>query len=280
MIVIPRHVCRELKSALAFEWMVKNERGSFAATSISGALTRRQHGLLVTAPSPGETPRVLLAKLDEEIQVEGHVYKLGTNEYLTNVLDPDGFVYLEQVTLEGALAEFVYQAAPFELTKTIWMDPVHAITYIHYRLGEHSVRAQLTLVPLCDNRAFDSVTHAGQDNQLTLEALPNGFMLRAQTGATAYRVVTVPALEFTPLDLWYWRFQLRADDNASTDLYAPGLLRTTLKPGDSCTVIACSGVDAILAHDILAAMQQARRRAFRLTESVSNAFTPKLFAQD
>lgn len=280
MIVIPRHVCRELKSALDYEWIIRNERGSFAAASISGALTRRQHGLLVTAPSSTETPRVLLAKLDEEIQVEGHVYKLGTNEYLTNILDPEGFVYLEQVTLEGALAEFVYQAAPFQLTKTIWLDAERALTYIHYQLDEHSARAQLTLVPLCDNRAFDSVTHDGQDSQLTLETLANGFVLRAQSGVKVYRIVTVPALEFTPLDLWYWRFQLRADDNASTDLYAPGLLRTTLQPGGSCTVIACSKVDTIPVNDFAVAMQQARRRAFRLTEPVSDAFTPKLFAQD
>lgn len=279
MIVIPRHVCRETKNALTYEWMIKNERGSYAATSISGALTRRQHGLLVAAPAPTETPRILLAKLDEEIEVESHVYKLGTNEYLTNVLNPDGFVYLQQVTLDGALAEFVYEAAHFQLTKTVWMQPDQATTYIHYRLAEHSARAQLTLVPLCDNRAFDCVTQGNENWRFRIERLPNGFNVHAQDGAAAYRIFTLPALDFTPLDLWYWRFQLRADGNAGTDLYVPGLLRAVLQPGASCTVIATGEPDAVPELDLPHAMQQARRRAPYFAEAVSKPFTPKLFTQ-
>ena len=42
---------------------------------------------------------VLLAKVDEEVEVDGHVYKLGTNEYSGSVINPDGFLYLQQVAL-------------------------------------------------------------------------------------------------------------------------------------------------------------------------------------
>ena len=71
MLVIPREICRETKHALALEWFVRNEGGGYAAASIGGALTRRQHGLLVAAPREAQTPFVLLAKLDEEVEVEG-----------------------------------------------------------------------------------------------------------------------------------------------------------------------------------------------------------------
>jgi predicted glycogen debranching enzyme len=277
MVVIPRHVCREISNAFAFEWMVRNGRGGYAAGSISGALTRRQHGLLVTVPKPSEKPHVLLAKVDEEVEVEGHVYKLGTNEYQNAVLNPDGFLYLQQVTLEGALARFVYEVGRFQLTKSVWMQPKRATTFIHYQLSEHSVPVQLTLLPLCDYRAIDTLTMGREDWHFQIQTLDNGFSVTASQDALPYRLVTSAPTTFTPLDLWYWRFQLRADANASTDLYVPGLVRCALAPGAALTVVATSEEDASVHQDMDALMQQARRHVVTDADSSSDPFTPAFY---
>src|SRR5581483_1715977 len=135
MVIIPREICRDAESALAHEWQVSNRRGSYAAATIVGALTRRSHGLLVAELKPqGHT--VMLAKLDEEIEVEGHLYKFGTNEYQPNIISPDGFLYLQQVALDGQRARFEYQVGGVALVKTVWLDPDAIITYIRYTLVE------------------------------------------------------------------------------------------------------------------------------------------------
>lgn len=275
MLVIPREICRETKKALAFEWFVGNGGGGYAAASIGGALTRRQHGLLV-APLPGTTsPYVMLAKLDEEVQVEGHLYKLGANEYETNILNPDGFLYLQQVTLEGALTRFKYEAGRFQLTKSVWMHPERATTYVHYQLADHSERVHLTLVPLCDYRAADTATTGKESWHFQIQTVANGLRVTAFDGATPYTLLTAPRADFTPLDLWYWRFQLRADANTATDLYMPGLLRLTLEPGATVLVVASADADATTDIDAEAAMHAARQRESRLPDTLP--FAPTLY---
>ncbi len=180
----------------------------------------------------------MLAKLDEEIQVEGHLYKFGTNEYQPNIISPDGFLYLQQVVLDGQRARFEYQVGGVELVKTLWLDPDHMTTYIRYTLVQHSAPVQLTLLPFCDYRSTAQVTQGSESWHFHIAQESNGFRVTAQEGAMPYRILTQPAAEFSPLDLWYWRFQLRADESRATDLFLPGLVRTTLLPGASLTLIA------------------------------------------
>ena len=47
------------------EWLVSNGLGTYASASISGANTRRYHGLLVASLTPPVRRTVLLSRLDE-----------------------------------------------------------------------------------------------------------------------------------------------------------------------------------------------------------------------
>lgn len=278
MVVIPREICRDLNNAFAYEWVVRNESNAYASASIGGALTRRQHGLLVVPPAASVKPHVMLAKLDEEVEVERHMYKLGTNEYQSNVVNPDGFLYLQQVTLEGALVTFAYEAGRFQLTKQVWMEPERACTYIHYRLSENSAPAQLTLVPMCDYRASDAVTHGAESWRFQVRTLDKGFSVTAHDGALAYRLLSSVNLIFTPLDLWYWRFHLRRDAYESTDMFVPGLLRAALQPGTDLTLMVTSEPDVTLDCNVEQAMEAARRAPNVLSDSALDTFSPVLYA--
>jgi len=71
MMVIPREICRDLSAALSREWIVTNGIGGYASSTITGANTRRYHGLLVAALKPPAARTVLLSKLDEEVEASG-----------------------------------------------------------------------------------------------------------------------------------------------------------------------------------------------------------------
>lgn len=275
MIVIPREICRDISSAMTREWVVRNGSGGYAAATITGALTRRYHGLLVAAVN-GEH-HVMLAKLDEELDVDGRVYKLGTNEYLTNVINPDGFLYLQQVTYDGVTAEFVYEAGRFQLTKTIWMADGRNTTYIRYALAEHSAPARLTLVPLCDYRNTDTITQGSEQWHFYVERLTNGIRVQPTPDATSYRLLADPRAVYTPLDLWYWRFQLRAENSAGMDLYVPGLFRMDLTPGSAVTLIATCESDENLDTEIEHALASARARQVNAPVPASDEFSPAAF---
>lgn len=279
MFVIAREICRDETKAFSHEWLVTNGRGAYASSSIVGALTRRYHGLLVAMLAAPHVATVTLAKVDEEVEVDGQVYKLGTNEYLGNIINPDGFLYLQQVTFDGVIAHFVYEAGRFQLTKTIWMEQERNTTYIRYALAEHSTPARLTLLPLCDHRTPGNLTQGSELWRFEVETLENGIRITAHDSATPYRLLVEPHATFTPLDLWYWRFQLRAENNANTDLFVPGLFRADLMPGNSITMIATLEPDDAVELDTAQAFERARARTNEQSIPPSDQFSSKVFLE-
>ncbi len=260
MTVFPREICRDETQALAHEWRVTNESTSYASTSIAGAITRRHHGLLVAPLDGSGALTVTLAKVDEEIEVDGQQYKLGTNEYVGNVIEPDGYLYLQQVSFDGTIAEFFYEAGRFHLTKTIWLGQGHNTTFVRYTLAEHSAPIRLTLIPLCDYRVRETLTQGSEQLRFHIQRLERGLQVTAFEGAVPYRLLVAPQFDFTPLDLWYWRFQLRGENNAAADLYVPGLVRAQVAPGTSFTLIATTESDDKIDFDSWRALERARAR--------------------
>src|SRR5919202_5189715 len=200
MIIIPREICRDLNQALSHEWLVTNGRGSYASATITGTNTRRYHGLLVAALQPPLGRTVLLAKIDEEVEVDGHTYRLGTNEYPDNV-EPDGFLFLQEAIVDGMIPSLYFSAASFRLSITVWMEYGRDTTYIRYELDPDSSPLNLTLLPFCTYRDFHTETHGTLDWNLGIEPLPSGFRVTAYEGARPYRVLVTPNATFTPLNL-------------------------------------------------------------------------------
>lgn len=264
MTLLLREICRQEDKALTVTWSINNRKGSYASATISGALTHSAHGLLVArpdtaAPRPGSPePLVLLAKLDEEVEVDGHLYKLGTNEYSGNVISPDGFLYLQQVEFDEITATFVFEAGRFQLTKTVWFEQEQQTLYVRYTLGRDSTPVTLTLLPFCDHRETNKQTHGSDQWRFQTEIVEHGIRIKPYEGAIVYRIFVEPAMAFTPLDLWYWRIQLRGDNHTTTDLFVPGLFRGELAPGESLTLIATSEEDSAVDFDIVRALERAR----------------------
>ena len=65
MIELRKDVCSNLEAALHREWLETNGIGGFSSASITGANTRRYHGLLTAATKPPVGRMVLLSKLEE-----------------------------------------------------------------------------------------------------------------------------------------------------------------------------------------------------------------------
>ena len=53
------------------EWLLTNGIGGFAASTISGINTRRYHGLLIASLKPPVDRRLMLAKLEDEVIIDG-----------------------------------------------------------------------------------------------------------------------------------------------------------------------------------------------------------------
>src|SRR5215471_4763671 len=136
-IAFDRSICCDFNETISREWLITNGHGSYAAGTVAGTLTRIQHGLLVASSSDDASPRLLLAKIDEEILFDQRTYYLGTNEYRDGTFNPAGFVHLEEFRLEEGFPVFTYRIGGIDgllLEKRIWMTQACNTTYIQYRV--------------------------------------------------------------------------------------------------------------------------------------------------
>jgi len=243
-IVFDRSICRDIERALQLEWLVSNGLGGYAASTIVGANTRRYHGLLVAAVSSPRERLVLLSKLDEEVEADGVPYYLGTNEYTPETIHPCGFVHLEEFRLEGGLPVWTYCGGQWVLEKRLWMAYGQNTTYLSYTLIRSPYPVTLTLRPLVNYRSFHHETKGRVDWDFAhIEADERGCcVLRAFEGAHPYTLRTVPEMEHIPTGVWYWNFLHRQERERgldyTEDLYAPGVMRRSMVPGDTVVFVA------------------------------------------
>ncbi len=282
MLIIPREICCNLDQAFTHEWLVTNGLGGYASSSISCANTRRYHGLLVAALNPPLGRTVLLAKMGEEVEVDGSTYKLGTNEYESGTIHPDGYLYLERVELDGMIPTFFYKTPGFLLSKTVWMEHGQNTTYLRYTLSEESRPIRLALLPFCTYRDAHTLVRGSIDWHFGIQGRDGSLEVRALPDAVPYRVLTAPAMSFTSLDLWYWRFKHRVEMerglDAVEDLYLPGQFRASLAPGESITLIATTKDADRVDRDGGAALEREQARQRALVAGARDDVERQLFA--
>jgi predicted glycogen debranching enzyme len=92
-IEIDSEALADFERASRLEWLETNGRGGFASSTVIGANTRRYHGLLTAALSPPVRRHVLLSRLEEVLEPEGHAVELACNFY-PGVVHPQGYRFL------------------------------------------------------------------------------------------------------------------------------------------------------------------------------------------
>jgi len=273
---LERDVCRDFNETVSHEWVITNERGGYAAGTVSGVLTRLRHGLLVAQPPTETVPYVLLAKIDEEVSFDQRSYYLGTNEYQNGTLRPAGFVHLETFFQEDGTLVFTYYLGGKNnvmLEKRIWMPTGHNTTIIQYKAistnktsdwddeesSENTQNAfELTLLPFVTYHPYDQHLTEEEENPFCLQvhctvaktqplgaaAMPCavGCTIQANPHALPLHLLAKGLAQsqviFIPTGVWYRHFLYR-HDSTTDNLYLPGVIRASLQAGkgDTLTVV-------------------------------------------
>lgn len=160
------------------------------------------------------------------------------------------------------------------LEKRIWMPQGLDTTYIQYRLLRTTIQPDispwnnrgarpsytrihdtqralsLTLLPFAAYRQSSEVQHGKLDWQFHVETQQfeanesiAGCAILAHEGARPYHIFAVGHADsestFLPTGVWYWNVLHRAEQaagrEATSDLFLPGVIRTTLWPGEDVT---------------------------------------------
>ncbi len=98
MINFDSEICANFDESSSREWLETNGIGGFASSTVSGANTRRYHGLLTAATRPPLGRVTMLSKFEETLFLDGKVFELSANQY-PNAVYPNGYKYLRNFRL-------------------------------------------------------------------------------------------------------------------------------------------------------------------------------------
>jgi len=264
---LPASVTAELAGATRREWLVTNGIGGYAFGTVSGALTRRYHGLLVAATRPPATRTLFLAKLEERLIVRGERVDLSTNFWSDGTCAPRGFARLTRFRLERGLPVWRWELDEVTLEKRIAMPLGENAVVVEYRLMPHSAPCELRLEALATRRSHHELTPS---DGIAASAAREGGVVRVRLGASDDLWLTCPGSDATPTDAkrgdaWWRNIQLpvehdRGYDSCETLLHA-ATFAVKLAPGDRATFGASAGFPLARDPQLLLVAEQARRQA-------------------
>src|SRR5437016_1217076 len=118
---------------LTREWLVTNALGGFASASVSGACTRRYHGLLI-ASLPNPLGRmVMLSHFGEEIVLpDESVVDFGGEDLTEEHIQLNPAKFLTEFRLEAGLPVWRFDIDGITVEKRVWMPHLQNTVHVSY----------------------------------------------------------------------------------------------------------------------------------------------------
>lgn len=253
------------------EFLVSNGRGSYGFSTIIGANTRREHGLLVVRPE-GETKHaVLVSKIEETIFDQSKKkYQLSTNRY-KDLVYPDGYRYVQE-----------YQGNPFPcilfvihsilLKKSIFMPQGKACTIVKYELLASPSKIRLDLRPLFAHRKNSEIKQDLDKQSFSVISHDGGRLGVQGKGHISYCSATGGAWMLKPL--WFenliYENDEKTNDMAAVDhVWSPGYVTHELAQGEVLYVVLSDTPQAFTMDELTAMEKEAAGRFENILEQAN-----------
>lgn len=161
MINFDSEICADFTKATSREWLETNGIGGFASSTISGANTRRYHGLLTAATKPPLGRITMLSKFEETLMIDGKTFELSSNQY-PNAVNPNGYKYLKSFRLDP-FPVWLFEIESIEIKKKIFMLHGSNTTVCQWSIKNQSQIAdrklQIEIKPLLSFVDYHALQH-------------------------------------------------------------------------------------------------------------------------
>ncbi|PZR76338.1 MAG: glycogen debranching protein [Chthoniobacterales bacterium] len=130
------------------EWLVTNGLGGYASGTVSGAITRKYHGILVAA-LPAPLGRVVMWNhVSEFLRFDDNeVVSLGAEERAGGQLDLHGAEYLCEFRLEDGMPVWIYHVRDLVIEKRVLLPHLQNTVHVSYQIIGSGKPPRLELRP-------------------------------------------------------------------------------------------------------------------------------------
>ncbi|HSH45383.1 MAG TPA: glycogen debranching enzyme N-terminal domain-containing protein, partial [Longimicrobiales bacterium] len=223
------------------EWLVTNGLGGYAAGTVSGAATRRYHGLLIAA-LPAPLGRILLLQdLAETLTLEdGREIRLGGDER-PDALELHGAEHLCEFRLDHGLPVWCYRVGATLVEKRLLLVHGQNTLSVSYEVLE-GPGVGLRLEPVVDIRNHDAQVGEQNERRYQVDVLDHGFDVSVPDGPTLRMRCPVGEATFRVAPHVVTQILYRVEGSRGYasigDVWAPGHLEARLEPGRPFDLLA------------------------------------------
>ncbi len=165
------------------EWLVTNGLGGYASGTISGAITRRYHGLLIAALPAPLGRMVMWSHVSEFLRFgDDDVVSLGGEERAGGKLDLQGADFLREFRLGDGLPIWTYRVRDLVLEKRVLLPHLQNTVHVSYRILEGTHRPYLELRPAFHFRHHETPVNEGPTTPYKLAAVEGRYEINSTRG--------------------------------------------------------------------------------------------------
>ncbi len=230
---------RSIDELLDYEWLLTNERGSYACSTVLGCNTSGYHGLLIGALEPPANRIMALSNCLEMVLCERNVFQLSTFEF-ADKFAPTGHRYLRRFYRDAG-AHFVYTLDSIQVERAVYLVRDADTVVLEYTFDGIQTPVDFVLRPFVGLRDFHTQQKAYA--HLTGQPVGSGLLIRHDVPGSCELLVDSPSMRFEADSQWWFNFAYRANrergQHAAEDLWAPGFFKERIE---------CDGTVVFWAH--------------------------------
>ena len=250
------------------EWLVTNGLGGYASGTVSGACTRRYHGLLIAALPAPFGRYVMFNHLAEEIKLEDRkTLRLDHEDVSVNGAEKQSD-WLGEFRVEMGLPVWEFEIGPVRVQKRILLPYLQNTVHVIFRVLTAPGGVRLRLRPSMHFRSHEAPVNDPFRHPYELSARHERIEIR-DGQAPPLRMYLKAEHGSMVLDGQFRQITYRLERSRGYEyegsLWSPGYFRADLREGEEAALIASTeSWDTVLAVDPKTALQSELQRQERL----------------
>jgi len=256
---------------LTREWLVTNGLGGYASGTVSGAVTRRYHGLLIAA-LPAPLGRVVMWNHVSEFLrfSDDDVISLGAEERAGGQLDLESADCLAEFRLEDGLPVWTYHVREVVVEKRVLLPHLQNTVHVSYQVISKGRPPRLELRPAFHFRHHEAPVDSDLGTPYKLTAVDGRYEiaterrklppLRMQLHGRKAAFTIAP----TKIPQVVYRIEQQRGYAYEGELWSPGYFRVDLTEQSTATLVGSTEpwdiINVLGPEDVLAAERERRAR--------------------
>src|SRR5436309_5050139 len=254
---------------LSREWLVTHGLGGFASGTLSAAIPRRYHGLLIAALPAPHGRIVMWCHVSAFLRLaDDDVISLGAEERAGGQLQLGAADFLHEFRLENGLPVWTYRVRDLVLEKRVLMLHLQNTVHVIYRILEGEKRPRLELRPAFFFRHYESPVNEGMPAPYRLSAIEDRYEISApDSGLPPLRIkLANDCAQFTVLPQIIHQVVYRIEQSRGYayegNLWSPGFFHVDMQERNMAAIMGSTeewGIINVLPPEAAIAAEEERR---------------------